>query len=104
MLFSPNTSDERMKEIAEHAHGFVYCIARKGVTGANTDFSALDSYLARCRKATDLPLAVGFGVKDAADVSALVGRADIAVVGSQTIKIIDSEGVGAVGPFISSLR
>ncbi len=103
-LFSPNTSDERMKEIAQRASGFVYCIARKGVTGAKTDFAGLDEYLDRCRKATDLPLALGFGVKSAEDVAGLVGKVDIAVVGSQTIKVIDQDGVDAVGPFIASLR
>jgi tryptophan synthase alpha chain len=103
-LFSPNTSLARMKEIATRASGFVYCIARKGVTGANTEFSVLDEYLARCREATPLPLALGFGVKSAEDVRQLVGKVDIAVVGSQTIKVIDAEGVDAVGPFIASLR
>lgn len=103
-LFSPNTSDARMKEIATRASGFIYCIARKGVTGAKTDFAGLDEYLARCRSATKLPLALGFGVKSAEDVRELVGKVDIAVVGSQTIKVIDSEGVDAVGPFIASLR
>ena len=103
-LFSPNTSDARMREIAGRASGFIYCIARKGVTGANTEFSALDEYLARCRSATKLPLALGFGVKSAQDVRELVGKVDIAVVGSQTIKVIDAEGVDAVGPFIASLR
>jgi tryptophan synthase alpha chain len=79
-------------------------VARKGVTGAETDFGALDAYLDRCRAATSLPLALGFGVKDAKDVRGLVGKVDIAVVGSQTIKVIDSDGVGAVGAFIGGLR
>lgn len=103
-LFSPNSSDERMREISRRASGFIYCIARKGVTGAQTDFAALDPYLARCRAATDLPLALGFGVKDAHDVAGLVGKVDIAVVGSRTIQVIDQEGVDAVGPFVRSLR
>ena len=88
-IFSPNTTDERMRAIAQRARGFVYCVARKGVTGAKTDFAALDDYLTRCRAATSLPLALGFGVKDAQDVRSLVGKADIAVVGSQTIRLID---------------
>ena len=103
-LYSPNTTDERMAEIAKRARGFVYCIARKGVTGAATDFAALDAYLARCRAATDLPLALGFGVKDRGDVDTLKGKVDIAVVGSQTIHEIDKGGVEAVAPFIRSLR
>jgi tryptophan synthase alpha chain len=104
-IFSPNTTGGRMKQIAEHARGFVYCVARKGVTGAATDFStALDAYLARYRAATDLPLALGFGVKDRADVDALRGKADIAVVGTQTIRLMEEQGVEAVGEFIAGLR
>ncbi|HSO19608.1 MAG TPA: tryptophan synthase subunit alpha, partial [Desulfosarcina sp.] len=64
-IFAPTTSDRRMKTIARAAEGFVYCVARKGVTGDQTDFSQqIGDYLARCRRATDLPLALGFGVKD----------------------------------------
>jgi tryptophan synthase alpha chain len=104
-IFSPNTSDARMHYLVEHAKGFVYCVARKGVTGAETEFSAsLERYLARCRAATSLPLAVGFGVREKADVDFLRGKADIAVVGTQTIRVLEEHGVGAVGAFIRSLR
>ncbi len=104
-LFAPTTPEERMRSIARVAHGFVYCIARKGVTGARTDFSAdLDAYLARCRRATSLPLALGFGVKGKADVDFLKGKADIAVIGSQTIRLVDEHGVGAVEGFMRGLR
>jgi tryptophan synthase alpha chain len=103
-IYAPTSSDERMREIARRARGFIYCVARKGVTGANTEFEGLDAYLARCRAATTLPLAVGFGVKSRADVAQLEGKADIAVVGSQTIRVVDEHGVSAVGPFIRSLR
>ena len=103
-IFSPETSDERLSYISGFASGFVYCLARKGVTGKETDFSdALSSYLSRCRKATDLPLAVGFGVKDRADIAYLTGKADIAVIGSQTIRIVEEKGVDATGEFIRSL-
>lgn len=104
-IFAPNTTDQRMRTLAEHASGFVYCVARKGVTGQKTDFSAgLKQYLARCRAATDLPLALGFGVKDKADVDFLKGKADIAVIGSQTLRVLDEQGIPAVGDFIRSLR
>jgi tryptophan synthase alpha chain len=102
-IYSPNTNDERLAAIAARARGFVYCVARKGVTGAATEFSALDQYLARCRRATTLPLALGFGVKSRADIEQLVGKVDIAVVGSETIRIVDQQGVAAVGPFIRGL-
>jgi tryptophan synthase alpha chain len=104
-IFAPTTGDERMQAIARHARGFVYCVARKGVTGQQTDFSRdLEQYLGRCRKATDLPLALGFGVKDKTDVDFLTGKVDIAVIGTQTIRIVEDQGVAAVGEFIRSLR
>ncbi|CCK82284.1 MULTISPECIES: tryptophan synthase subunit alpha [Desulfobacula] len=103
-IFSPETSDERLAYLASHASGFVYCLARKGVTGKDTAFSDdLAVYLSRCRKATDLPLAVGFGVKEKADVDYLKGKADIAVIGSQTIRIVEEKGAAAAGEFIRSL-
>ncbi len=104
-IFSPTTPDERMKYLASFGKGFIYCVARKGVTGVDTDFSKqLEKYLARCRKATRLPLALGFGVKEKADVEFLIGKVDIAVIGSQTIRLVDKEGVGVIGDFIKSLR
>ena len=104
-IFSPETSDERLRYLASHASGFVYCLVRKGVTGKETTFSTeMADYLARCRKATDLPLAVGFGVKEKRDVDYLKGKADIAVIGSQTIRIVEQEGVRAVGDFIKSIH
>jgi tryptophan synthase alpha chain len=103
-IYSPNTSPERMQAIAQHARGFVYCVARKGVTGAATEWSAVGDYLARCRKATALPLAVGFGVKNRNDVAALQGQIEIAVVGSETVRVVDAHGVQAVREFIRGLR
>lgn len=104
-IYSPNTTDARLKVIAEHASGFVYCVARKGVTGSATAFSTeLSSYLARARAATTLPLAVGFGVKEKQDVDFLRGKADIAVVGSETLRVLERGGIAAVGPFLKGLR
>jgi len=104
-IYTPTTDDARMQLIANVAEGLVYCVARRGVTGADTHFDAeLDDYLARCRAATGLPLALGFGVKDRSDVDHLIGRADLAVIGTQTIRLVEEKGVGAVKPFIESLR
>lgn len=104
-IFSPNTSDERMRAIAAHADGFVYCVARKGVTGEETSFSEdFSAYLARCRAATDLPLALGFGVKNGGDVDFLRGQVDIAVIGTETLRVLDRQGVEGVRHFIEGLR
>lgn len=103
-IYSPETRVQRMEMINTHARGFIYCLARKGVTGKETQFSQdMAAYLGRCRQATDLPLAVGFGVKEKADIDFLKGKADIAVVGSQTIREVEKKGVDATAPFIRSL-
>ena len=104
LLFAPTSSDERMAEIARHAKGFVYCVARKGVTGQKTDFNQdLDAYLARCREATNLPLALGFGIASRADVARITGKVEIAVVGSQLIRVHEQSGADGVGEFLRSL-
>jgi tryptophan synthase alpha chain len=104
-IFSPETQNKRMEYISSFASGFIYCLARKGVTGKTTSFSKdIAAYLARCRKATNLPLAVGFGVKDKADVEFLKGKAQIAVVGSQTIRLVEEKGIMATKDFVKSLR
>jgi tryptophan synthase alpha chain len=104
-IFTPKTSEQRMKRIASDARGFIYCVARRGVTGSQTDFSAeLGDYLARCRRAIPLPLALGFGVKSREDVEFLRGKVDIAVIGTETMRLVDSQGVDAVEPFIRGLR
>ena len=93
-----------MKHIASLGRGFIYCVARKGVTGAVTSFTDdLVGYLARCRRATTLPLAVGFGVKERKDMEFLQGKADIAVIGTQTIRVMEERGIGAIGGFINEI-
>ena len=104
-LFSPTTPQERMNEIAKYGNGFIYCIARKGVTGLDTAFSKnLEKYLSNCRKATSLPLALGFGVKEKKDVDYLKGKVEIAIVGTQSIRVIDNEGISGIAGFIKELR
>jgi len=104
LFFTPTSTDERMRTVAAQGAGFIYCVARRGVTGQQTAFDdTLNQYLARCRRATDLPLAVGFGISNHADVALLTGQADMAVIGTATIKLVDAQGPAAVGPFIAGL-
>ena len=103
-IYTPNTSEERLKFLGEMSEGFVYVTARKGVTGKDTAFDQdIADYLGKCRKATDLPLALGFGVKSREDMEFIKGKADIAVVGSESIRVMEQDGVEAVGGFIKSL-
>ena len=105
LIYAPTTSLERMRHIATFAAGFIYCVARKGVTGEETNFSdELAAYLNKCRQGTKLPLALGFGIKARSDIEYLKGKADIAVIGSQTIRVMEENGIEAVGEFIRGLR
>lgn len=104
-IYAPTSTETRMKELASTGSGFIYCTARRGVTGKKSELGDdFAQYLEQCRKSTTLPLAVGFGIQNKDDVTALIGKADMAVIGSQTIKLVDKEGPEAVGPFISGLR
>jgi tryptophan synthase alpha chain len=104
-ILSPTTTPDRLAYLADFGRGFFYCVARKGITGAKTDFSSeLDEYLGRCREVTGLPLALGFGVSRKEDVDFLEGKVEVAVVGSQALRVLDADGVEAVGDFFRKLR
>lgn len=105
LIFAPTTTPERMAVLDSIAQGFIYCVARRGVTGKKSEFDLdFNDYLCRCRKATRLPIAVGFGIQSREDIEVLTGKADMAVIGSQTIRLVDEHGPEAVGPFIAGLR
>jgi len=87
LLISPTTPDERIAQIVQRASGFIYYVALKGVTGAgHLDTEDVSRHLARIRAHSRLPVAVGFGIKDAASAAALAPMADGVVVGSALIK------------------
>jgi tryptophan synthase alpha chain len=104
LLMTPANSPDRLGAIAEQASGFVYCTARRGVTGKKTDLSAeAEAFLVRCRGATSLPLAVGFGIGSSADVRALRGLAQIAVVGTAGLRAWEERGPAAYGELLQAL-
>lgn len=105
LIYSPTSTEARMKQIDLAGSGFIYCVARKGVTGKKSELDdSFSAYMKRCKAATDKPLAVGFGIRDRSDIESLKGSADMAVIGSETIRLVDTEGVDAVSPFIAGLR
>ena len=108
-LAAPTSPDARLKKIAEASRGFVYVIARVGVTGARAEMTSdAAGVVARLRRYTDLPLAVGFGISTAAHVDAVGRFADAAVVGSALVSVIEASSreiaPAAVGRFITGLR
>ena len=89
-LAAPTSTDERLARIAEVSSGFLYVISRTGVTGAKDTLPEdLPSLIRRVRRATQLPIAVGFGVSLPGHVSLLGGLADAAVVGSALVDEIE---------------
>ncbi len=104
-IFSPRTEKARMRQLASVGGGFIYCVARKGVTGQDTNFgSQLEDYIQQCRQAATLPLAIGFGLKEKQDLDFLKAKVEIGVIGTQTIRVYNQGGVNAVEEFILSLR
>jgi len=94
-LIAPTTPEARMDLITSQASGFIYYVALKGVTGAgHLDADDVASHLAHIRSHTGLPLAVGFGIKDAASARQIAGLAEGVVVGSALIQRI-AEGIKA---------
>lgn len=90
-LLAPTSTPARIKDIASRASGFIYCVALTGVTGARASLpDDLPAYIARVRAQTDLPLAIGFGISNAAQVAQASALADGVVVASALINHLDS--------------
>jgi tryptophan synthase alpha chain len=104
-LVAPTTPPERAAQIAERAQGFIYYIARLGVTGAGRDLrGGLATELRALRARTDTPIAVGFGVSTPEHAALIAPLADGVVVGSALIDALDAGGVAAAADFARSLR
>jgi tryptophan synthase alpha chain len=92
-LAAPTSTDERLQRIAEVSSGFLYVISRTGVTGAKDTLpDDVPALIRRTRRATRLPIAVGFGVSLPGHVALLGGLADAAVVGSALVEEIERAG------------
>ena len=97
LLVAPGSDDERIGRIAAQASGFIYCVSVAGVTGARAELPPdLPGFLARVRRKTSLPLAVGFGVSRPEHLQSLHGLADAAVVGSAIVDVIDTAPPGEI--------
>ncbi len=90
-LIAPTTDDERITTICNNASGFIYYVSVKGITGAGqVDASDVTAHIERIRSKTDLPVGVGFGIKDGDSAKRIGASADAVVVGSALVKIIES--------------
>jgi tryptophan synthase alpha chain len=108
-LAAPTSPDERLEAIAKHSKGFVYAISRTGITGTQQSLTSdAAALVARIRRWTGLPVAVGFGISNREHVAQVAEFADAAVVGSAIVELIEHSTVetapGAVARFIKGLR
>jgi tryptophan synthase alpha chain len=87
LMVTPNTALERVARITQASRGMIYVVSRMGVTGHETQWGEkFERYIAEIRKHSDLPLAVGFGVRTVDDLNALQGKAEVAAFCSQYIE------------------
>ena len=108
-LAAPTSPDDRLEAIATHSKGFVYAISRTGITGKQQSMTADASALvARIRRWTKLPVAVGFGISTSEHVAQVGEFADAAVIGSAIVELIEGSAPGtapdAVARFIKGLH
>jgi tryptophan synthase alpha chain len=108
-LAAPTSPDERLEAIATHSKGFVYAISRTGITGKQqTMTSDAAALVARIRRWTTLPVAVGFGISNAEHVAQVAEFADAAVIGSAIVELVERSTAeaapGAVARFIKGLH
>jgi tryptophan synthase alpha chain len=90
-LYAPTTPDERLARLVPQARGFVYCVSLTGVTGARRALGAdVAEFVARVRRHTSLPIAVGFGISSTEHVGSLRGVADAVVVGSAVLDAVSA--------------
>lgn len=105
VLMTPTNPLVRLQEIAKRARGFVYCVARKGVTGTPTSLDAsLGAFIQRCRQATPLPLALGFGLRTGADLQQIHGLADIGIVGTALLTTWEQGGLASYNALLQDLQ
>lgn len=108
-LLAPTSTSERMAQVARIASGYVYYVSLKGVTGAgHLDTEAVGRMIPRIREYVDIPVGVGFGIRDARTAQAVGSAADAVVIGTKIIQLIDGQPrekvVPAVREFLAEIR
>jgi len=92
-LLSPTSPDERVREVCQTVSGYIYYVSLKGITGAgNLDTSAVANKVAHIKSMSDIPIAVGFGIKDAESAAAISKMADAVIVGSALVALVAEHG------------
>lgn len=108
-MLAPTSTDARIRDVARIASGYVYYVSLKGVTGAgHLDVSSVARAMPRIKAHVQLPIGVGFGIRDAASARAVAQVADAVVIGSRLVQILEAEPrdnvVAAGRAFMAEIR
>lgn len=105
MLVAPTTPLERIKNLASISSGFLYILARTGLTGEQQDIPDLSKRIQEIRSVTSMPLAVGFGISTAEQVKIVYRSANAAIVGSALVRRMEEsdDPVLAASQFVSEI-
>jgi len=110
-LVAPTTDKQRIAAITQAGSGFIYYVSLKGVTGAgHLDIEAVKDRVSEIHKLTELPVGVGFGIKDAASAAQIASAADAIVVGSALVRKVEENATSseeinqAVAGLLSEMR
>lgn len=108
-LLAPTSTKRRIRQVAVHASGYVYCVSIKGITGAKTlDIAQVRDTLARVRRHVRIPVGVGFGIRDACTAREVAQVADAVVIGSWLIESLANkpaaEALAAASDLIRDVR
>lgn len=102
-LLAPTSTEARMAQVARVASGYVYYVSLKGVTGSGAlDTAAVEAMLPRIRQHIQVPVGVGFGIRDAATARTIADVADAVVIGSKIIQLIENQPRDQVAPAAQS--
>ncbi|GGW99027.1 tryptophan synthase subunit alpha [Undibacterium macrobrachii] len=108
-LLAPTSTDERIAQVGKIATGYVYYVSLKGVTGSGAlDLDAVAAMIPRIKKHVNVPVGVGFGIRDGVTAKAISSVSDAVVIGSRIIQELENtpreQAVSAVRQFMSEIR
>jgi tryptophan synthase alpha chain len=108
-LLAPTSTDERMREVGRLASGYVYYVSLKGVTGAgHLDTAAVAQMMPRIKANVNVPVGVGFGIRDAQSARAVAAVSDAVVIGSALVQLLETRDrahvAAAAADFIGGIR
>ena len=108
-LLAPTSTDDRIAAVGKVASGYVYYVSLKGVTGSATlDLDSVAARMPLIKKHVNLPVGVGFGIRDAQTARAISGVADAVVIGSRLVQLLEdaprAQAVESLRSFIAGIR